>query len=156
MPSRLHHVVVFVTGMDRSIHLFRDLLGLKLDWRIPRINGRELSELVGIPEMVAEMAYLRCRSGETAVELVRLIHPLPVKRPAGSGAPGNAGLSFVVEDLDGLHGRLTDEGWEPFTPGVRMRSPDGEWLRLFCFRVEDGITIELIQPETKPPSQSKL
>jgi len=145
MPSRLHHVVVFVTDMDRSVHLFQDLLRLKLDWRIPRIGGRELSELVGIPDMVAEMAYLRCPSGEVAVELIRLIHPQA--RPAGSGAAGNAGLSFVVQNLDHLHRLLTEEGWEPFTPSVRMRNPEGEWLRMFCFRIEEGLTIELIQPE---------
>jgi catechol 2,3-dioxygenase-like lactoylglutathione lyase family enzyme len=148
MPSRLHHVVVFVTDMDRSVHLLRDLFGLTLDWRIPRIEGLELSELVGIPDMVAEMAYLQCPAEHVAVELIRLIHPQVA--PGVNGASGNAGLSFVVEDLDRLHGLLKDEGWEPFTPIVRMRNPEGEWLRMFCFRVEEGLTIELIEPEEKP------
>jgi catechol 2,3-dioxygenase-like lactoylglutathione lyase family enzyme len=148
MPGELHHVAIFVTDMNRSIHLFRDLLGLKVDWHLPRIEEPKLAEVVGIPGMIAEIAYLSGR-GRVAVELVRLIHPPPRQAPSGSDGSARIGLSFVVDNLDTLHTRLCEEGWTPFTPAVRMRTPDGGRARMFCFSVEGGCVVELIEPESR-------
>jgi catechol 2,3-dioxygenase-like lactoylglutathione lyase family enzyme len=148
MPGELHHVAIFVTDMIRSIHLFRDLLGLKVDWHLPRIEEPKLGEAAGIPGMVAEIAYLSGR-GRVAVELVRLIHPPLHQEPSNPGASARMGLSFIVDDLDALRSKLSEEGWMPFTPAVRMRTPDGGRVRMFCFQVEHGCTVELIEPERK-------
>ncbi|MEW6529272.1 MAG: VOC family protein [Thermodesulfobacteriota bacterium] len=155
MPGELHHVAIFVTDMNRAMHLFRDLLGLKVDWHLPRIEDPKLGETAGIPGMIAEIAYLSGR-GRVAVELVRLIHPPLRQEPSGSAGSAHVGLSFIVNNLDALHTRLSEEGWEPFTPAVRMRAPDGGRVRIFCFSVEDSYTVELIEPEPSVVSPKKL
>lgn len=148
MSGELHHVAIFVTDMNRAIHLFRDLLGLKVNWHLPRIEEPKLGETAGIPGMIAEIAYLSGR-GRVAVELVRLIHPSLRQEPSSSDGSARIGLSLVVDNLDTLHTRLIEEGWAPFTPAVRMRTPEGGRVRMFCFSVEDGCTVEVIEPESR-------
>ena len=144
MPGDLHHVAVFVNDLDRALHLFRNLLGFEVAWRLPKVGGR-VSEVTGIPGMEAEIVYLQGRSRGTALELVRIIRTPTEKNTPGNGIPGSVVLSFVVEDLDGLHRLLSNEGWTPFTQPVEMMSPDGGPIRMFCFPAEDGLTVELIE-----------
>jgi len=145
MANDLHHASIFVTDMDRALHLFKDILGFELLWRVSPVGGRKLSALLGIPDMKAELAYLQGRSGGVGVELVRLIRPTMDESPIRFGKAGMLGLSLVVEDLNGLHQRLTEEGWTPFTPCMQIRTPQGDPVRVFCFRTEEGLTLELIE-----------
>lgn len=144
MANALHHISVFVSNMDRAIHLFRDILGFELIWRISKVGGQQLSALVGIPIMKTELAYLRSSTDEVAVELARLIQPTFEGNAVCFGMPGTAGLRLVADDLDRLHQRLTQEGWNPLTPCLPMLSPEGENIRVFCIRVEDRLTLEFI------------
>jgi len=148
MAGSLHHVVVFVTDIERSLHLFRDLLGFDLVWGIGRVGGRKMSALVGIPDLEAEMAYLQNNPSSVAVELLHVVGPPMTHDPVRSTQPGRVGLSLVVDNLDEIHRRLTEEGWPPFTPCMDIISPEGKSVRVFCFRTEDGLTIELIEDST--------
>ena len=145
MANALHHISVFVSDMDRSIHLFKDILGFELVWHVPKVGGQKLSTLLGIPNMKAELAYLQSSTGETAVELARLFCQSLETHPMRFGIPGTAGLSLVVDDLDRLHQRLTKEGWSPLTSCLPMRSPEGDNIRAFCIRVEDSLNLEFIE-----------
>lgn len=145
MPNDLHHVAVFVDDLDRTVHLFKDFLGFDVAWRLSEAGGRGLSDVMGVPGMKAEIAYLRSGSVGSALELVRIIRASPEEEPAGKGASARVVLSLNVDDLDGLHQRLSEEGWTPFTQAVRLVSPDGHPIKMFCFPVENGFTIELIQ-----------
>lgn len=148
MANRLHHVIVPVTDMDRSLHLFEGLLGFTLIVRLPRVGGKTMSKALGIPGMEAEMAYLQAPGRGTAVELIRFLDG----GPAGDGKSdrvGPFGLSLAVEDLDGLHERLNREGWPPLSEPVRMPGPDGNPLRLFCIRTEEGLTLELVEQKNE-------
>ena len=145
MSSKLHHIALYVLDMDRSLHLFQDLLGFRLQWRLPSVGGRKLSALLGIPKIEAEMAYLQNQDSPVALELVRLIHPSSEPAPESYTQPGRVLISLQVRDLDGLCKRLEKEGWKPFTPGIEMSTPQGTPARLCCFRTEEGITIELIE-----------
>lgn len=151
MANDLHHVSVFVADMDRALHLFKDILGFELLWRVPSAGGRKLSALLGIPDMEAELAYLQRSTNDVAIELSRLIRPTMDTPPVQFGGVGTIGLSLIVEDLDGLHRRLSEEGLTPLTPCMEMRSPEGVLIRVFCFRTEEGVTIELIEQESVLP-----
>lgn len=135
--------------MDRTIHLFRDILGFELAWRIPRVGGRKLSTLLQIPNMEAELAYLKDDSHKVAIELCRSIGPSVDPHPApSSGKLGSVGLCMTVKGLDALYERLTEEGWIPHSPCMEMESPEGEPFRIFCVRTEEGLMLELMEPLT--------
>jgi catechol 2,3-dioxygenase-like lactoylglutathione lyase family enzyme len=134
-------MILFVKDMGRSIRLFHDILGFDQLWRLPKVGGKKLSAVMGLPEMQAEIAYLQKQAGETAVELVRLLDG----SPAPGGRAGGVGLSLAVEDLSGLHRKLVEEGWKPFTEPVKMLGPDGREIEMFCFRTEEGLLVELFE-----------
>jgi catechol 2,3-dioxygenase-like lactoylglutathione lyase family enzyme len=148
MPNDLHHVAVFVDDLDRAVHLFRNFFAFEVAWRLPRVGGSGLCDVLGVPGVEAEIVYLRTGSGGTALELVHIIGASPEEEPAGKRASARVILSLNVEDLDGLHQRLSEDGWTPFTQAVRLVSPDGHPIKMFCFQVENGFTLELIQPAT--------
>jgi len=152
MPNDLHHIAVFVSNMDKTLRLFQDCLGFELAWRLSRVGGNKLSALLGLEGIEAEMAYLRGVSGSVGVELVRLIHPSLSGDKSHPYSPGTVTLSLIVEDLDGLHRSLQENGWTSLTPPLQMRSPEGEPLKVLCFRTDDGVTIELLEKE---PAHSK-
>ena len=150
MAVDLHHVSVFVIDMDRALHLFKDLLGFELLWHVPQAGGRKLSDLMNIPEMEAELAFLQSHANSVAVELVRLIHPPMGENHVRFGRPGTVGLSLMVEELDDLHQWLSEEGWTPFSPCIQMRTPEGDKVRAFCFATNEGMIMELIERPSLP------
>lgn len=140
MAGELHHLVVSVGDMERSLELFRDILDFELVWRLPRVGGRKLSSLLGRPGFEAEMAYLLSRPGGWAVELVRPLHSTAVATSREEGL----GLSLKVADIDEMHRRVLAGGWSPFTDPLPMLSPEGREVRVFCFTGLPGLMIELI------------
>lgn len=143
--TKMHHVAVFVSDMDRSLHLFRDILGLELAWHMPVVKGSRISALLGIQDLEMEIAYLKDLDGGVSVELCRMRHPGMKQVPQNIGGSGSVSLSFQVTHLESLHRRLTDEGWHPFSPCMDMRDPGGSPVKLFCFTIEEGVVVELIE-----------
>ena len=145
--TKLHHVALFVADMDRARFLFQDILGFESAWHAPMVKGNRMAALLGIPEVKMEITYLRNREDDVAVELCRMIHPAAKKQSIPFGSPGITSLSLEVVNLDQLHQRLSREGWTPFSPCLDMRDPEGHPVRLFCFSIEEGMVVELIEKQ---------
>ena len=142
MPTTVHHVISFTKDIDRSLLLFRDILGMELKWRLPEVGGRKMSAVLGLTGMKAEMAYLAPADGGVAVELVRIIQSdVDVTQARSDGT----GLSLRVEHLGAIYRRLREHDWNPFTEPVDMLSPEGESIRMFCFRTDEGLFVELFE-----------
>ena len=76
----------------------------------------------------------------------------PAQRPpmhqsdkSAPALPAPVSLCLEVEDIDGLHQRLTQHGWRPFTPVAQMPDPTGGQMRIFCIRTEENILLELVE-----------
>ena len=98
--TRIHHVALFVSNMERALHLFQNILGLKPAWHAAEVKGNRMASLLGIPEIKMEIVYLQNGPESTAVELCRMIHPVSEKPPQPFGSPGGMSLSLQVKDLD--------------------------------------------------------
>lgn len=145
MAATIHHISFFVSDMDRVIHLFHNILGFELAWRIPEARGRILSKLLGIENMAAELAYLTSSENGVSVELARLMHPKLNPSNTSFGNIGSAGISIAVQELDYLYARLSEEGWNPLSRCLDLKTPDGDIVRAFCIRIENSLTIEFIE-----------
>ena len=99
MPVGVHHVSVFIIDVNRSLHLFRDILGLQLLWQAP-VGGRKMAALMGLPEVQAELFYLQMENGGPALELIRLIHPVRSEIPPLLGSRGSVTLSLQVKEIE--------------------------------------------------------
>jgi catechol 2,3-dioxygenase-like lactoylglutathione lyase family enzyme len=142
---RVHHAAIFVFHMDRPRYLFEKILGFDLVCHVPVVKGHKMAQLLGLPEVEMEIAYLQSTKSHAAVELCRMIQPprKPSLHPLGS--PGTASLSLEVKNIHQLHDRLTREGWPPFSPCLHMRDPEGNPVSLCCFAVEGGFVVELVE-----------
>ncbi|MCP4722287.1 MAG: VOC family protein [Desulfobacteraceae bacterium] len=145
MSIKVHHISIFISDMERTKFLFQDILGFKLVWHIPMAKGKKISALLGIPDLECELVYLTSPDNDVAIELSRLINPIIKTSKVLFGNPGTIGLSLDVQDLDKLHKRLNKEGWHPLSPCLELQSPEGDKIRAFCVRIENCMTLELIE-----------
>ena len=145
MGALMHHVSICVTDMDRSLKLFRDILGFTLAWRRDRIKGGVLSRLLGIERMEADVAYLEIGPKRTGVEISRLLHPVMEDAPRDFGSAGTCSFGLRVDNLDELHARLAQEGWPPLSPCLDLNPPGEGTARAFCVKIEPGVLLELIE-----------
>lgn len=153
MPVGVHHVSVFIIDVNRSLHLFRDILGLQLLWQAP-VGGRKMAALMGLPEVQAELFYLQMENGGPALELIRLIHPVRSEIPPLLGSRGSVTLSLQVKGIENLYQRLKEEGWDPNTPCQQLYTPQGQAIKLFSLRTEEGLALEFIEElEVDDPSK---
>jgi len=145
MAPRLHHLAVFVTDMDRASHLFLDVLGWKCLWRAEAVSLRGLAEGLGVPDSPVDLAYLAGTPHQSALELIRIRdREANATRRIRYGEAGSGHLSVVVEDIDEMYRRLAAEGWPPLTSIIAACTGGGEGVRLFFFRTEDALTVEII------------
>lgn len=145
--GELHHVVVSVSDMDRSLTFYRDGLGLRKTLDI-EVSGEDLQRMLAAPPgMRGRTVYVQGPSRIGQVELVEwrpmLEDATPPKR---IGEPGVTVLSFPVEreELVDLYDHLQALGFECVSePGTTVLDDYGE-IAAFLVRDPDGNLVELV------------
>jgi catechol 2,3-dioxygenase-like lactoylglutathione lyase family enzyme len=140
----IDHASVSCADLDRSLHFYRELLGLGLRAQ-GEAEGAEF-EVSGISEPRVRWADLLLPGGHV-LELIEYTHPRGQPVRPEPNDPGATHISLRVADADAAHQRLRDAGvpvrGEPVTIDTA-----GAWrgARVFYCSDPDGVTIELIQP----------
>ncbi len=141
MTASMHHVSIFVQDMKRALQLFNGILGMPITQQLEGVQGSSISTLLGIPDFRGDMAFLKHPDQQICLELVR-----QTRGPQGGNSDiSGFGISLAVPDLDAVHANLNREGWNPLSEPLDMLDPSGRNIRLFCFRTEEGLMVELIQ-----------
>ena len=141
--KRTRHTGLVVENIDRSLKLYRDILGFKVWRREFEAPGRYIESLVGIPGVQVEYAKLQVGDG-TLVELLQY-HSHPEKAPAKpypANRHGASHIAFTVSNLESLHKELVAAGFH--CNSEPLRSPDGKVQVLYCHDA-DGIILELVE-----------
>jgi catechol 2,3-dioxygenase-like lactoylglutathione lyase family enzyme len=136
-----HHTAISVTDLDRSIHFYRDLLGMKLEWRIDHKKSEALERVVGLKNVDVSYAMLSGWGGK--LELFQYHSPEGLPYPPDKPVcdRGITHFGFQVEDIDDLYAKLAAQGVrfntfpEIVRPGVKAT----------YFHDPDGIIIEFVQ-----------
>lgn len=148
MVKHIDHINIVVTDLERSVRFYVDLLGLR-ETRRARLTGAWIEAIVGLAGVDAEVAYVQPQGGGPRIELIRYHAPEGVDLPENA-RPNTRGLrhiAFQVEDMDGLHARLTEAGVPFFGPPVPVphgvvRHDDGD--KSLCYFLDpDGVILEL-------------
>lgn len=136
-----HHTAMSVTDLDRSIHFYCELLGMKLDWRIDHKKSEALEKVVGLRNVDVSYAMLSGWGGR--IELFQ--YHSPEGKPYPPDKPvcekGITHFAFQVEDINALHERLLAQGVRFNTPPQVIRPG----VKATYFHDPDGITLELVQ-----------
>jgi catechol 2,3-dioxygenase-like lactoylglutathione lyase family enzyme len=149
MSARIHHISLFVEDMERALYLFRDILKFTLDWHIPVVKGRKISNLLGLPDFECELAYLSDSGRNAAIELSRPLKTSASKPGGDFGDTGSALISVEVQNIDQLYKQLEKEGWHPLSGIMALKAPEGHNLRAFCIHLEKSVLLELFEKNGK-------
>jgi catechol 2,3-dioxygenase-like lactoylglutathione lyase family enzyme len=150
MITGFHHTSFTVSDVDAAERFFVEFFGLQR-----RAGGRfdfePLRQIVGFPDAVLKISYLTfpevggSRPGHL-LELIEYVHPAGPATDTATNRPGNAHLSFQVDDIHHEYQRLSSLGVrfksapQPITWGANK----GAWS-VYC-NGPDGIALELTQP----------
>ncbi|MAG29272.1 MAG: hypothetical protein CL908_00065 [Deltaproteobacteria bacterium] len=144
------HVNVNCSDLERSLHFYRDLVGL-----VPQSHTQPEPQEgagFGLPGRVQWDAHLlhddRGLAGP-AIDLLEWQQPAPIGRPnADCNHLGFMRLCLAHDDLDALHARLSQAGVRTRSTPVSVPVLDGQAVRFFCCDDPDGTCIEFIEAPT--------
>lgn len=141
MSPEVHHTGMSVTDLERSIVFYRDLLGMRLLWRLEHRKGQALEKVLGLSQVDVSYAMLESSGGR--LELFQ--YHSPQGRPHPPDRPvcdrGITHVAFQVEDLQKVYERLQEAGVRFHSEPQLVR----EGVRVAYMRDPDGIVVELVE-----------
>ena len=154
--KKLDHIAVMVKDIEKSLHFYRDLLGLEVVTPEEHIGG-PVAEMVAKPGCHMREYRMRApggvqgydRNDEGVALTFDIIQWLKPESPTGRNEihhVPSAHFCFGVENLPEIYERLLAEGVEFVSPPVRF-SGEGDWHVLF-FYDPDGNLLELNETGT--------
>ena len=135
---KISHIGVAVSDLDRSIQLYRDVLGL------------ELVDVEEVPDQQVRVALFRV--GESRVELLGATSPRsPVARFLERHGEGVHHVAYEVEDLGATLQVLQGQGVELIDKTPRVGA-GGMRIAFVHPRALGGVLTELCEPKRETPS----
>ena len=148
MPVRpLHHVSMSVRSLERSIHFYRDLLGMRVSMEAV-IADEEHETYLRLPKGTSgRVAVLQVGPPVGAVQLIEWSHKVPATAPLRPGNPGPFVLAFELEDetVTEILARLRQHGIEPWTEPITAEIPNFGTIKTAIVEDPDGVMVEFME-----------
>ena len=137
----MEHVGIVVRDQAAATDVFVER-GLKPEREGP-VEGEWVDRIVGLEGVRADIAMLETPDGHGCLELVRFHTPSgpEVDPDAPANAPGLRHISFLVDDIDAVLGRLSRHGAHLVGEVEQYETS----YRLCYVRGPEGIIVELAQ-----------
>ena len=150
MLKAIHHSGVTVSDLERSLKLYRDVLGLELLVVFDRTEA-DIAQVVGYPGARIRIAFLRAPGDSARLELLQYLAPVGTTRQMETCDPGTGHVCFRVEDIQAVYRRLRAAGIDlrSEAPVEITQGPNRGAYALY-FRDPDGYTVELLQLPPAP------
>lgn len=149
MFGRIYHVGLTVSDLDRSIHFYRDVLGLRFQGEL-LMKGAETEILFQKEGCRARVAYLSGSELLEAppVELIQFVGSQVECARADLFSMSISELCFCVEDAWSVYRELVDKGVECLSAPQAFDFRESGFGRSLAFylRDPDGIILEVMQP----------
>lgn len=142
MLKEMHHTGLSVTDMDRSLELYRDVLGMTVEWDITIEDRPEFGTVIGLPGVRERIAMLRLNN--CRVELFQFFEPKGKKIERRQCDIGYMHVAFVVDELEDICSKLEEMGIEFYSEAEDLGT-----VRVIFFKGFDGETIELMMPTVR-------
>jgi catechol 2,3-dioxygenase-like lactoylglutathione lyase family enzyme len=149
--SRIDHVGITVSDVDRSLSFYRDVLGLRVI-ADATLAEPEVADLLGLDSVELRIADLDSGDGRI-VELIQYLEPKGRLIVYESSDSATTHIAFTVDNLAAVRERLAREGAtvvsrQPITINETGGSFDGS----ICLYVRDpdGVILELVQRRPDP------
>ena len=144
--SRIHHVGITVSDVERSLGFYRDLLGMRVvaDTRLTR---PEIAALLGTDEIDVRLVNLDTQDGRI-LELLEYAQPPGHRLEYTNRDSGSAHVALQVDDLDRIRAGIGAAGGSEISRHpVTAQDTEGIFAgaRLLYVRDPDGMILELVQ-----------
>ena len=140
--KNIRHFGIVVSDMEKSLHFYRDLLGLEVK-RDMQEGGRFIDTILGLQNVKVRTIKMSAENGNTLIELLQYESHRGKKRENYEIFDlGASHAAFTVENIDEEYKKLKEQGIA-FAAEPQI-SPDGKAKVTFCFD-PDGVPIELVQ-----------
>ena len=144
--TRIDHVGITVSDLDRALGFYRDLLGLHV-LADSTVSEPEVADLLRLDSVQIRIADLDSGDGRI-VELIQYLQPEGTRIDFNSADPATAHIAFTVDDLDSVRRRLIDAGATIVSRRpITISEPGGSFDGAICLYVRDpdGAILELVQ-----------
>jgi catechol 2,3-dioxygenase-like lactoylglutathione lyase family enzyme len=149
--TRIDHVGITVSDLDRALGFYRDLLGLRVV-ADNTISEPAVSELLGLDSVELRIVDLDSGDGRI-VELIQYVRPTGKRLDYESSDPASEHIAFTVDDLAAVRARLADAGAKIVSRRpLTIEDPGGSFDGAICLYVRDpdGAILELVQRPSNP------
>lgn len=139
MLKEMHHTGLSVADMEKSLGLYRDALGMEVEWDLTIKDIPAFGTIIGLPgveERIVMMKLNNCR-----IELFQFFKPKGKKLDRRQCDLGYMHVAFIVDELEDICARLKEMGIEFYSEAENL----GTYTVIF-FKGYDGETIELMKP----------
>lgn len=140
--KNIRHFGIVVSDIEKSLHFYKDLLGLKI--KIDTIEkGNFIDTILGLENIQVRTIKMLADEGNTLVELLwyqsHQGRKIENKKIFDIGA---SHLALTVDNLESLYQKLKEGGVKFIAPP--QVSPDGKAKVAFCFDPDD-VPVELVE-----------
>ena len=139
MLKEMHHTALSVSDMERSLELYRDLLGMEVEFDLMVEGVPEFGTIIGLPGVKERIAMLRLNN--CRIELFQFFDPKGEKIERRQCDIGYTHVAFVVDELDETCRRLREKGIEFYS-----EAEDLGMFKVIFLKGFDGETLELMLP----------
>ena len=138
----LHHTGLTVADLDRSLHFWRDAMGMEELFQQEKAGGY-LEAIVGEPGAHVLMTHLAFGGEGPRIELFQYLAPSGGQHRLRPADVGFAHVCVVCDDLDERLERLIAAGATPFSKPVEVDTGVNKGGRSVYLRDPDGHVVEL-------------
>jgi catechol 2,3-dioxygenase-like lactoylglutathione lyase family enzyme len=140
--KRMDNVGVVVDDLAAAVAFFKEL-ALELEGEA-QVQGPSVDRLVGLDDVISDIAMMRTPDGHSRVELTKFRRPAAVSVEPTHAPPNALGIRrimFAVEDIDDVVARLRAHGAELVGELVQYENS----YRLCYVRGPEGILVALAE-----------
>jgi len=149
----IHHLGLTVSDIERSIHFYRDVLGMTLIRRRPRVTADYVSKQTGYEGVELNVASFRVSDdSKQSLEVVQYLNHEGAPSDAATNRPGSSHLCLLVDDLRSCYGDLAAQGVRFKSEPVTITAGPNEGGLVVYLYDPDGYALEMFQPPSEKPS----
>jgi lactoylglutathione lyase len=144
----LHHTGLTVADMDRSLHFWRDAMGMEVVFQQEKAGGY-LEAITGEPGAHVLMTHVAFDGEGPRIELFQYLAPSGGQHRLRPADQGFVHICVACDDLDERLERLTAAGGISFSKPVEIDTGVNRGGRGVYLRDPDGYVVELFE---RPPA----
>ena len=149
----IHHLGMTVVDIERSIRFYRDVLGMTLVRRRPKVNADYVARQTGYEGVELNVASFKVSpDSHQSLEIVQYMNHTGESLKQATNRPGASHLCLLVDDLQSCHAELSANGVRFMSDPVTITAGPNKDGMVVYFYDPDGYPLELFQPAEKTAS----